>query len=191
MRADKTAKKSVQAVQKQAPEQKTDDSNAFAVSASVSLSELKPLVLKHGNAFGVSSTRAVAIRGVFGNNTTGFYLNDTPVPMSLDPRVVDIDRIEVIRGPGATLWGANAVNGVINIISKKAKDTQSGVVTAGAGTEERGSGGVRYGSKIGDTSYRAYGKYFNWGPIVIPKAELTRRFHVWAQRHGQPNERRG
>jgi iron complex outermembrane receptor protein len=80
----------------------------------------------------------------------------------------DIDRIEVIRGPGATLWGANAVNGVINVISKKAKDTQSGVVTVGAGTEERGSGGVRYGSRIGDTSYRAYGKYFNWGPSQYP-----------------------
>src|ERR1700731_2710077 len=85
-----------------------------------------------------------------------------------DVMLEDIDRIEVIRGPGATLWGANAVNGVINIISKKAKDTQSGVVTAGAGSEERGSGGVRYGSKIGDTSYRAYGKYFNWGPSLYP-----------------------
>src|SRR5206468_86952 len=83
-----------------------------------------------------------------------------------DVMLEDIDRIEVIRGPGATLWGANAVNGVINIITKKAKDTQSGVVTAGAGNEERGSGGVRYGSKIGDTSYRAYGKYFNWGPSL-------------------------
>ena len=47
----------------------------------------------NGNAFGLSTTRAIAIRGVYGNNTTGFYLNDTPVPMSLDPRVVDIDRI--------------------------------------------------------------------------------------------------
>src|SRR5437588_6677148 len=85
-----------------------------------------------------------------------------------DVMIEDIDRIEVIRGPGATLWGANAVNGVINIISKKAKDTQSAVVSAGAGTEERGSGSVRYGSKIGNTAYRAYGKYFNWGPSVYP-----------------------
>jgi iron complex outermembrane receptor protein len=67
------------------------------------------------------------------------------------------------------LWGANAVNGVINIISKKAKDTQSALVTAGAGSEERGSGGVRYGNKIGDnTYYRAYGKYFDWGPSLYP-----------------------
>src|SRR5437899_3048275 len=86
-----------------------------------------------------------------------------------DVLLEDIERIEVIRGPGATLWGANAVNGVINIITKKAKATQSAVVTAGAGTEERGTGGVRYGSKIGEnTYYRAYGKYFNWGPSEYP-----------------------
>ncbi|MCU1239868.1 MAG: ligand-gated TonB-dependent outer rane channel [Candidatus Acidoferrum typicum] len=101
-------------------------------------------------------------RSVYTPLFSGVYWNVQDVMLE------DIDRIEVIRGPGATLWGANAVNGVINIISKKAKDTQSGVVTAGAGSEERGSGGVRYGSKIGDTSYRAYGKYFNWGPSLYP-----------------------
>jgi iron complex outermembrane recepter protein len=82
-----------------------------------------------------------------------------------DVLLEDVDRIEVIRGPGATLWGANAVNGVINIITKKSKDTQKTVITAGGGTEERGVGGGRYGGKIGNnTYYRAYGKYFNWGP---------------------------
>src|SRR3989442_11260408 len=101
-------------------------------------------------------------RSVYTPLFSGVYWNVQDVMLE------DIDRIEVIRGPGATLWGANAVNGVINIISKKAKDTQSAVVTAGAGTEERGSGSVRYGSKIGNTSYRAYGKYFNWGPSVYP-----------------------
>src|SRR6185295_12703793 len=69
-----------------------------------------------------------------------------------------------IRGPGATLWGANAVNGVINIITKSAQATQGGVVTAESGNEEHASGGLRFGSKIGDhTYYRAYSKYFNWG----------------------------
>jgi iron complex outermembrane recepter protein len=74
----------------------------------------------------------------------------------------DIDRIEVIRGPGGSLWGANAVNGVINIISKSAKDTQGTLLTAGGGTEERAFGGARYGGKVGDhVNYRVYGKYFD------------------------------
>ena len=72
----------------------------------------------------------------------------------------DVDRIEVIRGPGATLWGANAVNGVINIISKSARQTQGGLVSAGAGNEERGFGALQHGGKLGErTWYRAYGKH--------------------------------
>jgi len=74
----------------------------------------------------------------------------------------DIDRIEVIRGPGGALWGANAVNGVINIVTKKAEDTQGGLLTVGGGTEEQGFGAFRYGGKIKDKAYyRVYGKYFN------------------------------
>jgi iron complex outermembrane receptor protein len=75
----------------------------------------------------------------------------------------DVDRIEVIRGPGATLWGANAVNGVINIITKEAQATQNGLITAQGGNELEGMGGVRYGGKVGaNTYYRAYSKYFQW-----------------------------
>jgi len=62
----------------------------------------------------------------------------------------DIERIEVIRGPGATLWGANAVNGVINIITKSAEQTRGLMMVAGAGTEERGFGHLRYGASLSD-----------------------------------------
>ena len=86
-----------------------------------------------------------------------------------DTLLEDIDRIEVIRGPGAALWGANAVNGVINITTKTAKETQGGLVTGGGGTEERGFGSVRYGGKINDQSwYRVYAKYFNRDDSAMP-----------------------
>ena len=73
----------------------------------------------------------------------------------------DIDRIEVIRGPGGTLWGPNAVNGAVHIITKRAKDTQGALITAGGGTEERGFATMRYGGHIGNSlSFRLYGKGF-------------------------------
>ena len=68
----------------------------------------------------------------------------------------DIDRIEVIRGPGATVWGANAVNGVINIITKKAQDTQGTLLRASAGTEERANGAARYGGKMGENAFARF-----------------------------------
>jgi iron complex outermembrane receptor protein len=75
-----------------------------------------------------------------------------------DVVVEDIDRIEVISGPGATLWGANAVNGVINIITRKASDTQGGLVDIAGGSLD-GALTVRYGGRVGDDlSYRAYFK---------------------------------
>src|SRR6185369_12141635 len=79
-----------------------------------------------------------------------------------DTLLEDIDRIEVISGPGATLWGANAVNGVINITTKNAKDTQGLLLEGGGGTELRGFGGVRYGGALAsNVYYRVYGKFFD------------------------------
>ncbi len=78
-----------------------------------------------------------------------------------DTILEDIERIEVIRGPGGTLWGVNAVNGVINIITKNAKNTHGGFVSTLGGTEEA-IGSVRYGGKISqDLHYRLFAKGFN------------------------------
>src|SRR6185437_14101226 len=80
----------------------------------------------------------------------------------------DIDRIEVISGPGGALWGANAVNGVINIITKSAKDTQGVYAEAGGGSQLRDSAGARAGGTLGsNTQFRVYGKYFDRGPEVL------------------------
>ncbi|HSS44518.1 MAG TPA: TonB-dependent receptor, partial [Thermoanaerobaculia bacterium] len=89
-----------------------------------------------------------------------------------DTLMEDIARIEVIRGPGATVWGANAVNGVINIISKSAEETQGLLVTGGGGNEERAFTGVRYGGKLGaDAYFRVYGKYFDRNDSVRPNGQ--------------------
>jgi iron complex outermembrane receptor protein len=74
----------------------------------------------------------------------------------------DIDRIEVIRGPGATLWGANAVNGVINIITKNAAESLGMSYRASVGTGDRKAVSARYGAGIGEDKYlRVYGKFFD------------------------------
>ncbi|MGH7671904.1 MAG: TonB-dependent receptor plug domain-containing protein, partial [Gemmatimonadales bacterium] len=89
-----------------------------------------------------------------------------------DVLLSDIDRIEVISGPGATLWGANAVNGVINVITKDANDTRGGLLSGGGGTELRAFGHARYGGSLGAAArYRIYGKGFSRDPTVLPNGQ--------------------
>jgi iron complex outermembrane receptor protein len=68
----------------------------------------------------------------------------------------DIERIEVIRGPAGAVWGSNAVNGVINIITRQARKTQGVLLTGGVGTEEKGFGSIRFGGETDHAYYRAY-----------------------------------
>jgi iron complex outermembrane receptor protein len=90
----------------------------------------------------------------------GVYWDTQDVPLE------DIDRIEVIRGPGGTVWGANALNGVIEIITKKAADTHGGLIVAGGGTLAQGFGTAQYGGKLGEKSdYRVFTKYLNNGHL--------------------------
>src|SRR5438105_11071944 len=83
-----------------------------------------------------------------------------------DTLIEDIERIEVISGPAGTLWGANAVNGVINIITRSSRDTQGGLVTVTGGNSEKGFG-ARFGGSIGDNaSYRVYAMDFTHGNTI-------------------------
>lgn len=95
--------------------------------------------------------------------------------MQSDPDLEAIERIEVIRGPGGTLWGANAVNGVINIISKHAKDTQGSSVNLIVGNEERTNLTARYGNQINqDTYFRLYTKLIERDNSILPNGTENR-----------------
>lgn len=90
-------------------------------------------------------------RTVYNPLFSGVYWDALTYPLA------DIERIEIVRGPGASVWGANAVNGIIHIISKRAADTQGGLVSSEIGTEDRGLVTLRYGGRLSDaTFYRAY-----------------------------------
>ena len=97
---------------------------------------------------------------------SGVFWDVQQVPLA------DIDRIEVISGPGATLWGANAVNGVINVITKDPKDTPGLVLSGGGGTDLPGFGTARYGGALGSSArYRIYGSRFARDPSVLPNGQ--------------------
>ena len=94
-----------------------------------------------------------------------------------DSLLEDIEQIEIIRGPGGTIWGANAVNGVINIITKSAKDTHGALATIGGGNVDQATGGARYGGANGKgLDYRLYSKGFLRGPEFHPDGS---NFDYW------------
>lgn len=95
-------------------------------------------------------------RSVYSPTFSGVFWDTLDLPLE------DIDRIEVIRGPGGSIWGANAVTAVISIFTKKAAETTGTLVEAGGGNLQQGFGLVQYGGKLGrDTDFRVYSKYFN------------------------------
>jgi len=93
---------------------------------------------------------------------------------SYDVMLEDVERIEIIRGPGGALWGTNAVNGIINIVTKNAADSQGTLLTGGAGNVEKGFGAARYGGKVDDKTYfRVYSKYFSRDDKPCPDHDHT------------------
>src|SRR5262249_14732050 len=87
---------------------------------------------------GVGTARTISIRGISGDNVTGFYIDDVPLPDSLDPRVLDIDHIEVLRGPQGTLYGARSMGGTVRLITQVPDLSQfSAAVHGGVGDTDR------------------------------------------------------
>ena len=129
-----------------------------------------------------SSSWVVGARGLTGSSLTATrYLVLIDGRLVYDPLVsttfwdtadvvlADIDRIEVIRGPGATLWGVNAMNGVISIITKRARDTVGTLVEVGAGSNGEQQAVLRYGAAPGeDSAWRVWAKYANHGDFEGP-----------------------
>lgn len=154
-------------------------------SGATTIAEILKMVPGLHSARVNSSDFALSVRGF-----TGLYSNKLLV--LIDGRTVynpifsgvfwdcvdivleDIDRIEVIRGPGASLWGANAVNGIINIITKDSKDTKGLLVNVGVGTEDREILEMRYGGDLNNNgSYRIFMKARERDPSFNPSKKVS------------------
>jgi iron complex outermembrane receptor protein len=116
-------------------------------------------------------------RAVYTPSFSGVYWEHLDLPLE------DIERIEVIRGPGASIWGANAVNGVISIFTKSSRETQGGLASAGAGSQTEALGELQYGGTLGSAgAYRVYGKHTRTRNSAAPEgSEANDR---WSTTHG-------
>src|SRR5271166_6631682 len=105
-----------------------------------------------GGPTGIADARTISVRGITGQNlfgtagATGFYIDDTPVPGSIDPRVLDIDNIEVAKGPQGTLFGESSLGGNVRLITKRPDLNNSGFgymaeagATSGGGSADGGA----------------------------------------------------
>ncbi len=125
-----------------------------------------------------SNSRTVTCRGLgnrFGNKLLVLFDGRSVYATTLggvwwdvqDTTLMDIERIEIIRGPGATMWGANAVNGVINIISRHSEATQGSAISQTIGSQDKSNTEVRYGGRLDENgTYRIFGKNFNRGGSI-------------------------
>jgi iron complex outermembrane receptor protein len=120
------------------------DSNTWAITA-------RGFNGQFANKLLVMIDRRVVYNALFG----GVYWDVQDVVLQ------DVERIEVIRGPGTVAWGSNAVNGVINIITKRPGDTQGALVSSAGGNQDLNNNTVRYGGHTGDWNWRVYGREFN------------------------------
>jgi iron complex outermembrane recepter protein len=126
-----------------------------------------------------ASTWAISIRGFNGRfaNKLLVQVDNVPIYTPLNSGVFwerepvmleDIERIEVIRGPGGTLWGNNAVNGIINIITKSSKDTKGAYADVGGGNTHRQFADARYGGQTGNLTYRVWGTNIDENCGIVP-----------------------
>jgi iron complex outermembrane recepter protein len=127
-------------------------------------------------------------RAVYSPLFAGVFWDVQDVPLE------DVDRIEVILGPGATLWGSNAVNGVINVVTRPAEDSRGGVVAARGGTSDHLRATGRWGAALGErASVRAYGTFVDRSPSRLSGGDLGE--DDWQQGQGgarldwEPGER--
>jgi iron complex outermembrane receptor protein len=113
---------------------------------------------------GISNNKLLVLvdgRSVYTPSFGGVYWDLLDIP------VENIDRVEVIRGPGGTLWGSNAVNGVINIVTRSSNSTQGALVSGSVATDVGYTSFVQYGGRVGgNISYRLYGKASYWEPLT-------------------------